>query len=177
MYLWAKLIFKVLEGAFPYNNDRWEDLVNDLLRTVSAAYAKLLKRVQPDHQECIMILLYIIIAAYRPLSLNEMNIALNVRNHPSEDSVKSLNMVSDKNFWNWIINTCSFFVTEYGDKIYLIHQTAKEFLLGASASPGHVDNCADGEPVSPEVQETWSPVVTLPAAYASMAETCISYLP
>lgn len=169
-YIWASLVFDVLEGAYSDNNDRWEEPVNNLPRTAYAAYAKLLEKVQPEEKKRVIRMLHLVLVAFRPLSLQEMNIALNIHDRPGSDSIDDLNMVSDEAFRNWIVKTCGFFITEYCGKVYFTHQTAKEFLLG-------IDDGSSEEKTSRET--TSSPLfdtVDLTSAHASMAESCISYL-
>lgn len=164
-YIWVKLVFQVLQDAYPSSNGEWENLVRSLPPTVSEAYAKLLQRVRPDQQERVMTLLHLILAAYRPLSLREMNIALHVRNCPGAASIDTLELASDNAFRNWIIDSCGFFVTEYDNKVSLIHQTAKDFLLETAGA-----NIEQPKIKSPITK------IDLPSAHAVMAESCISYL-
>ncbi|KAF4482523.1 Vegetative incompatibility protein HET-E-1 [Colletotrichum fructicola Nara gc5] len=169
-YIWASLVFEVLEGAYPDNNDRWEELVNNLPRTAYAAYAKLLERVQPEEKKRVIKLLHLILAAFRPLSLREMKIAINVHDRPGSDSIDDLNMVSDEAFRDWLVNTCGFFVTEYGGRVYFIHQTAKEFLLSIGDGSGRET------PYRESISSPRFDKLDLASAHASMAESCISYL-
>ncbi|KAE9566806.1 hypothetical protein CGMCC3_g17039 [Colletotrichum fructicola] len=165
-----RLVFEVLEGAYPDNNDRWEELVNNLPRTAYAAYAKLLERVQPEEKKRVIKLLHLILAAFRPLSLREMKIAINVHDRPGSDSIDDLNMVSDEAFRDWLVNTCGFFVTEYGGRVYFIHQTAKEFLLSIGDGSGRET------PYRESISSPRFDKLDLASAHASMAESCISYL-
>ncbi|XXG98724.1 hypothetical protein Hte_005053 [Hypoxylon texense] len=166
-YIWVRLIFEVLEAAYPSNNDEWDDLIENLPSSVPAAYLKLLEKVHRNQQKRVLILLNLILAAYRPLSLQEMNIAINVRDRQGAYSTDDLNMVSDEAFRNWMLDACGFFVTVYDNKVFLIHQTAKEFLLGAFE---------ESQEIAYSRNSVMFAKMDLESAHAVMAESCISYL-
>ena len=68
--------------------------------------------------------------ATRPLTLKEMNIALNIEDdHRNYDD---LDLGSPARFESSLRNLCGFFVTVVNQKVYLIHHTAKEFLIRKS---------------------------------------------
>lgn len=94
-----------------------------------------------------------------------MNIAIHVRNHPGAASIESLELASDNAFRKWIIDSSGFFVTEYDNKVSLIHQTAKDFLFGVAGT--NIDRLEIKSPINQ---------IGLPSAHAVMAESCISYL-
>lgn len=166
-YIWVRLIFEVLEAAYPSNNDEWDDLIKTLPSSVPAAYAKLLGKVHRNQQKRVLTLLNLILAAYRPLSLQEMNIAINVRDRQGVYSTDDLNMVSNEAFRNWMLDTCGFFVTVYDNKVFLIHQTAKEFLLEAFE---------ESQEITYSRNSVMFAKTDLESAHAVMAESCISYL-
>ncbi|KAI1371205.1 hypothetical protein F4677DRAFT_317145 [Hypoxylon crocopeplum] len=173
-YLWVKLVFEVLMAAYPENNDKWKSFVDNLPETVSEAYARLLKKVPPADRKSAMDLLNIVLVAYRPLSLQEVNIAINVRNHPSKSSLADLNMTTKEHFRDWVINTCGFVVAEYGGKIYFIHQTVRDFLLRKGDSQMNQSSTSLLGFLGPSDGFSWR--LGLAEAHRTMAESCISYL-
>lgn len=78
-------------------------------------------------------LLHIVIAAARPLTLKEMNIALapddKLESKKSCHSYDELDLESEGPFQDRVGNPCSLFLSIIDSKIYLIHQTAKAFLV------------------------------------------------
>lgn len=160
-YLWVSLVFDVLDRNFNDTQAGWEKLIKNPPTTVFRAYEKLLERVDPEDMERVKILFDLIIAAKRPLTLSEVNIAIHVRDRIGAYSEAELDLAPNENFRKWLIHTCGFFVTEYADRVFFIHQTAKEFLL---------QDAAKGEP------NVWRNSVTMSQAHRSMAESCIAYL-
>lgn len=163
-YLWLKLVFDIM-GRIPWKSDNdWMKLIISPPRNVNDAYATLLQNVPEDERFSVKILLHLMVAAFRPLTLREMNTALIVYDRPGADDEKSLGLQSESEFKDWILHTCGFFVTIYGKQLEFIHQTAKEFLSGPG--PGML---------WPEGPDRLSPV-TDKAAHKIMAESSIAYL-
>lgn len=75
-------------------------------------------------------LLHIIIAAARPLTLKEMSIALAIEDH--HRSYEDLDIGNDARFETMVKRICGLFVSVIDQRIYLLHQTAKEFLVAKS---------------------------------------------
>lgn len=163
-YLWLKLVFIIME-QIPWKSDRdWEKVILSPPQSVNDAYATLLKNVPEEEKEYVKVLLHLMVAANRPLTLREMSIATMVRESPGAQDEKSLGLQSDEEFKDWIIQTCGFFVTVYDNELYFIHQTAKEFLVGSGPGTSW-----------PQVLDWFSPV-TDEAAHKIMAESSIAYL-
>jgi hypothetical protein len=59
-----------------------------------------------------------------------MNIALTIEYH--HKSYNNLNLDNEARFKDLVRNLCGLFVTIVDQKIYLIYQTAKEFLIAKS---------------------------------------------
>lgn len=119
-YLWVSLIFPELEKhAATAKNDLLRMLIS-LPRTINDAYEKILSQSLDEVQA--RKLLHIIAAAARPLSLDEMNIALTVRDEPYE-------LKPRVSFPTLLRELCGLFVHVVDQKIYLFHQSAKDFLL------------------------------------------------
>lgn len=72
-------------------------------------------------------LLHIIVAATRLLTREEMNIALAIEDHYKR--YDDLDLGSETRFAFSVRNLCRLFVSVVDQKIYLIHQTAKELFL------------------------------------------------
>src|SRR6202008_773006 len=74
-------------------------------------------------------LLHIVTAAARPLSLDEMSLTMAIEeSHRSYDNVMQ-ELEPEERFRVTLRDLCSLFVVIIDAKIYLLHQTAKEFLI------------------------------------------------
>ena len=82
------------------------------------------------------ILLQLIVAATRPLSLQEANIALTFATQKGNcTSHRKLDLWPLDGFKSTIQNICGLFVSVHDGKVSLIHQTAREFLVRNTELP------------------------------------------
>lgn len=106
-------------------------LLQKLPRTVEEAYEKILMNVKDS--DLARKTLHIVVAATRPLTIHEMNIAFVIEEKivsgESFQSHDDLDLESEKPFRKKIRNICDLFVSVIDSKVYLIHQTTKEFLI------------------------------------------------
>ncbi|KAJ6028169.1 hypothetical protein N7540_003745 [Penicillium herquei] len=138
-YLWVRLVFEVLEANLRDQKFIWNRLVNTLPQSAHSAYEKLLARVRQDERDRVTMLLKMMIAALRPLSLRTAALLLDVRDFadntnefldaPGIEPGVELDLESTESFKAWVIGTCGIFVTIYDENLFFIHQTVKEFLL------------------------------------------------
>ena len=132
-YLWLHLILDVIRKTPAYSQTKLEALISKIPDSVDNAYESILNRVKNPERAKARRLLHIIVAAERPLTLQEMNVALEIgeKLDRNEDcrSVDDLEKFSEGPFKMEVRNLCGLFVSIKDSKIYLIHQTAKEFLV------------------------------------------------
>jgi ankyrin repeat domain-containing protein 50 len=134
-YLWVSLIFPELERNAGKPKGDLLKLIRTIPATVDQAYERILQ------QSCDITLakklLHIVVVAVRPLRLSEMNIALAL----SEDDRVLPDLENEGSFRITVKELCGLFVNVRDGKIYLIHQTAKEFLVwnGSNTSCGPID--------------------------------------
>ncbi|KAF3291542.1 hypothetical protein TWF970_000756 [Orbilia oligospora] len=156
--LWVSLAFKVL---FDLNNylTNWPFL-EKTLDEISGDLKKLYLYAL-SHSPDIFIpktILYCILAAWRPLTPTEINTALNI-----EPGVKTRSQLQEERLISQIEavirSHCGVSISIANEKIYLIHETARRFLL-------------DWEP-TPNIN--WEPV-TMTRAHGILAKSSILYL-
>ncbi|KAF4632130.1 hypothetical protein G7Y89_g5992 [Cudoniella acicularis] len=112
-------------------------------------------------------LLKIIIAAVRPLSVPEMRIASSI--DEKSHSFHGLDVESIEGFVLKIRNQCGLFITIADGKIYLIHQTAKEFLVQKSARFSAASS-------STATERIWRHSLDIANSNELLAWACIRYL-
>ena len=147
LFLWAKLMVNYLECPAPSPRDRADAVDNlSLLEGLDALYSKILTAIQrqlrPEQQTVFRVFQWLI-AAYRPLQLNELRAAIAIR----------LDNCSTSQY-DYIVDFAQSLVLIYGalvethedGSVQFIHLSAKEHLtskevLSTSFSPGnfHVD--------------------------------------
>ena len=161
-YLWVYLVFEYLEHeVFDTRLDRITATVAKLPRGIDDAYEKILSKSNEDPM--VRKALSIIFAANRPLTLEELNIAVEL--NEKSRSFHDLNLEDETAFKERLRNWCGLFVSVHGGKVYFLHQTAREFLsessvLSRPGSPGRV----------------WHRSIHNNSAHALLAEICMLYL-
>ncbi|KAI0137495.1 hypothetical protein BJ170DRAFT_648495, partial [Xylariales sp. AK1849] len=129
-YLWVYLIFDAIRNTIDTSKAGLLASIHELPRTVEAAYEKILGKSHDSNNA--KRLLHIVVAAERPLSLQEMATALAMR----EDyrSYDQLEREPEDRFRKTIRELCGLFVTIVDSRLYLLHQTAREFLIYKTSS-------------------------------------------
>lgn len=164
-YLWLKLVFDVITEQLQVTEKRLVGIVDRLPETVEKAYTAILNR-STDRLRA-KTLLHIIVAARRPLSLREMNVALAIEEHSR--SYEDLDLEPEKSFRVTVRNLCGLFVSVIDSKIFLIHQTAKEFLIRDEATMTPIDHSGPSF-------EYWKHSLQLTESDLVLAKACIMYL-
>ncbi|KAJ8132161.1 hypothetical protein O1611_g1463 [Lasiodiplodia mahajangana] len=161
-YLWLYLVFAYLENPTIKNTTQGLDrAIQDLPITVSDAYEKILNR-SPQLEETRKAI-FILLAAYRPLTLGEMQVALDITTDTT--SLGNLDLEPDERFKIRLRELCGLFVTVHDKKVYFLHQTAREFLLPLSASPPSLTTST-----------AWGHQFSIRRAHTVLAESCTVYM-
>ncbi|KAK8152422.1 hypothetical protein BC567DRAFT_280560 [Phyllosticta citribraziliensis] len=128
-YLWVHLIFDFLDpqsdqniGSFKRTKSGINECLEALPKTVEDAYDKLL--LNPPEPRQLRRALCIILAAQRPFTVSEMNIAMEM-----EENKTCFEFEDDESFEKRLQSWSGLFISIIGKKVYLLHQTAREFLL------------------------------------------------
>ncbi|KAK6526312.1 hypothetical protein TWF694_004911 [Orbilia ellipsospora] len=205
-YLWAHLTLDLVESGIKLKNKNnrnkieentelntdmhkklIEKLISQLPTTVDEAYERILsKSCNPSRAER---LLNIVVAAMRPFTLQEMRLALILQDN--HQSYRSLNLNRHKtdskleeDFRDEIRDLCGLFVTVIDSKIYLLHQTAKEFLVQNTRADVFNDTyklSSKAKSVVPFPQETrttyeWRNSLQLQDSHQLLARICMRFL-
>ncbi|KAK7413535.1 hypothetical protein QQX98_007613 [Neonectria punicea] len=161
-YLWVYLVFDHLKTKhFKKTAKGIESAIEKLPETVNDAYDQILSKSKEPWLA--RKALCIILAASRPLTLSEMNVAMNIDN--TSQSIHDLDLEEEKDFKSSLRSWCGLFVLTHYGKIYFLHQTAREFLLADLPSPITVPS-----------ELYWHHSITTRHAHAVLAELCVRYL-
>jgi hypothetical protein len=130
-YLWLSLSFGAIEDELQNDLRPGErsikTAIEELPKSVEDAYEKLLGKVTKD-QGKVRKILSIVIAARSPLTVADMALALGIATTEAATSLEKA-ILPEEHLKENIRKWCGLFVCFDKDKIYLVHQTAKEFLL------------------------------------------------
>ncbi|KJZ75124.1 hypothetical protein HIM_05610 [Hirsutella minnesotensis 3608] len=124
-YLWVYLTLELIESDISINKAKISEVTSSLPQTVDDAYERILAK--STNSEEAKKLLHIVVAAARPLTLAEMDLALAIQQE--HKSYEDLDKRPEERFGRYVRDLCGLFVNITGKKIYLLHQTAKEFLV------------------------------------------------
>ncbi|KAF2181465.1 purine and uridine phosphorylase [Zopfia rhizophila CBS 207.26] len=161
-YLWVYLVFDYLKTEdFKKTPKGVESIIETLPKSINQAYERILNKSKEHWM--VRKALGIILAAGRPLTLSEMNVAVNIDN--TSQSIHNLDLEEEEDFKSRLRSWCGLFVSIYYGKIYFLHQTAREFLL--------VD-LPSSTTIPTELQ--WHHCITIHHAHTVLAELCVRYL-
>ncbi|KAF2023522.1 purine and uridine phosphorylase [Setomelanomma holmii] len=161
-YLWVYLVFDNLESEdFKQTLKGVNSTISTLPRSINEAYERILSKSKED--TVVRKALSIILAAERPLTLSEMNVALNIE--ITSQSIDDLDLEEEPRFQSRLRSLCGLFVSIYHGRVYFLHQTAREFLLADLAS---------SSPVPTELK--WHQCIAIRDAQRVVAVVCVQFL-
>ncbi len=134
-YLWLYLVMEEIRNNLPCTSKEIDDVIDCLPQTIEDAYERLLQK--STNKQAARTLLHMILCAGETLSLKELKVAFYITTSSSVTSYKELSLgqnhhedeISNDRFKEKICTLCGLFVFVHNGHVYLIHQTAKEFLL------------------------------------------------
>jgi NACHT domain/Ankyrin repeats (3 copies) len=161
-YLWLHLAFQDIENTFRSSLRPDSESIDSLLlpASVEDAYERILTRVPKTQKEVATEIFHIIIGARRALTTSEMAMALGILRRKGPQSFAEFK-ITEGRLRGLIRDLCGLFVFINHSKIYLIHQTAKEFLVQRGL---------------PEVTGLWRHSLDPSNSEAIMARICVEYL-
>ena len=126
-FLWVSLILQQIEDSMSASQASIETIISSAPRTLNALYEKILS--QAEDQVRLRKLLHIIVGAKAYLSLAEINIALHIDSSNLDYTSLKRQCEPSLGMENFIKSLCGPFVRISSSRVYLVHQTAKEFLV------------------------------------------------
>jgi hypothetical protein len=131
-YLWLYLTFDIIEKRWKHSRvSDVEAVLNSLPMKLSQAYERILSRSTNERRA--KILLQIVLASARPLTLDEANVALTFaveKQHFSSHAALQEKMWSGASFPREVDALCGLFINVYDERLFFLHQTAQSFLTG-----------------------------------------------
>ncbi|KAL8899297.1 MAG: hypothetical protein Q9207_006267 [Kuettlingeria erythrocarpa] len=155
-YLWLRLLWEIIKKTLSGTIKRMNQLIDELPANIADAYEILLQRCpEPSFARKV---LQIVLVAGRPLTVKEMDVALNVNEHTS--SYADLELEGPPRLEEMLPTRCGLMISIIQSKVYFIHQTVKEFLL-------------DPTGVGPPAGRTWQKSLPLEKSHDVMSEICL----
>ncbi|RFU74295.1 ankyrin repeat-containing [Trichoderma arundinaceum] len=128
-YLWLDLAMEDIRTMFRHSLQPAEEMIQLIPASVTAAYEKILNRVPSDKKSDVRMILQLIVGARRPLKIEELAIALGIAMSFGSQSAARVSL-DPEGLAEKIRQLCGLFVfIGRLDQVFLIHQTAREFLI------------------------------------------------
>jgi ankyrin repeat protein len=174
-YLWINLVFEGLMNKRDGITKRdIMDLTDKLPQSVDDAYEKMLNT--SSNREKSKRLLHLVLGAKRPLILSEMSVALAFTGQQSCDYMAS-EIIPENRMKVDMRDMCGLFVVVVDKRIYLLHQTAREFLVRGDSDKKKVRNGQSSNPKNNGAATTiWKHSIDPTDSNSVLAKMCISYL-
>ncbi|PWW75969.1 hypothetical protein C7212DRAFT_352033 [Tuber magnatum] len=153
-FLWVSLVLEILDSNLKGSPEELTKIGSTDPHNLPELYTKILGKIT-DRKKALRVL-KIVVVAKRPLTLWEINAAFRIR---EQMSIMGLGDPPSE-FERTVKRLCGLFVRVINSKIYLVHKTAKDFLIETSL-PGGGD-----------WQYTLCPI----DSNFTMADICITYL-
>lgn len=162
-YLWVYLTLDLVESSIHVTEKMILEATSNIPITIDQAYERILSRSSNTRQA--RIIFHIIVAAARPLTLTEMNFAL--ASSESRQPHPDMELVPDDRFRENLRNICGLCVMIVDSKIYLLHQTVKEFLVKRNITETFHSDSGDYE---------WKYSIQPKESHIVLAKICIWHL-
>ncbi|QYT03021.1 hypothetical protein H0G86_009997 [Trichoderma simmonsii] len=162
-YLWVYLTLDLIESSINVTEKMILEATSNIPKTIDEAYERILSRSSNTRQA--RIILHIIVAAARPLTVKEMNFAL--ASSETRQPHPDMELVPDHRFRENLRNICGLCIVIVDSKVYLLHQTVKEFLVKRNMTQTLQSQSDDYE---------WKYSIQPQESHITLAKICIWHL-
>ena len=158
-FLWVTLVLHLLEKSFLASRKDFKRIIDQLPQTLTATYENFLLGISIEYRPLATMLLHLLVGSSRPLTLEEMRILIAIQDH---NSLTAMEDDAQPNIQETIEGVLGPLVRIWDSRIYLVHQSLKDFLQN----------------LSNQIENPLSAIYGVDAGKASllMAEKCVSYL-
>ena len=164
-YLWLHLTLDSVEKAFGLATpQKMRVFIDEIPGTIYQAYEAML--LGCPQLELARKMLHIVLAAVRPLTLREMNMLFNIER--GQKSREEVDLYPEDAFGTYVKNLCGLLVRVFDSKIFLLHQTVKEFLLPRAVTTRSIKHIDSGNAWKHSMEPEESNLV--------LASRCLHYL-
>ncbi|KXH47426.1 hypothetical protein CSIM01_05363 [Colletotrichum simmondsii] len=162
-YLWVKLALDFIEDRLESpTKESIQSVLSSVPEKLDGLYEKILDR-SPNKEQARKVL-QIIIGAFKPLTLGEMSTALCIKKeHKSFSEIGVEPAIRNRSYLRQV---CGLFVTIVGGRVYLLHETARAFLIQGSEHL-RLDTNVEWHKM------TWLHSITLRESSIVMAKACV----
>ncbi|KAJ5766207.1 uncharacterized protein N7511_003823 [Penicillium nucicola] len=160
-YLWVTLTMDYVENLVGFNKGKVREIV--LPQTVDDAYERILSKGR-DHMAAKR-LLHIVLAAKRPMSVDELSLAMALKREGQSIDDIAESIESTESFKDTLRSICGLMLVVVNERVYLLHQTVKEFLVQDSSKP-----------IDIESSNSWKHKFSTKRSHQVISEMCIWHI-
>jgi ankyrin repeat protein len=132
-FLWISLVLQMLRDSATISTASIDRILSSLPSSLKRTYHSMLSQVEEESRPLALKALYIVVAARRPLTLAEFIVAFAIQ--PQHHSEKDLARYYEPQIGRTVRALCKQFIHVLNNELYLVHSTAKDFLLSQSDFP------------------------------------------
>lgn len=129
-FLWVTLVLHLLEKSFLATQKDFKRIIDSLPRTLTETYEHFLHGIPLDSQPLARTLLHFLVGSSRPLTLEEMRIIEAIKSH--HHTLADIDEEAQPNIQETIEGVLGPLIRIWDSRIYLVHQSLKEFLTTLS---------------------------------------------
>jgi len=134
MFLWVSLIIDDLQKSTTTRPRIIREKLKSLPKSLPGLYTDILRKINPEDQEYATAILRWVVWAVRPLTLQELTIAIAIR--PEDTSMSSLGDEMESDLSKVLRLLFGGMINIRGGEVHLVHQSAKDFLRPAGLTGG-----------------------------------------
>ncbi|OAF56656.2 hypothetical protein VC83_07280 [Pseudogymnoascus destructans] len=127
-FLWVMLVLHLLERSLLASQRDFMRIIDELPNNLTTTYERFLQGISTEYQTLATRLLHFLVGSSRPLTLDEMRILIAVQDH--HRNVAEVEEDAQPNMRKTIEGVLGPLVRVWDSRIYLVHQSLKEFLHG-----------------------------------------------
>jgi ankyrin repeat protein len=159
-FLWVTLVLHLLETSLLASQRDFKEIIDQLPKTLTATYERFLYGISTQYQPLATRLLHFLVGSSRPLTLAEMRALIAVQDY--HRTLSSVEEDAQPNIRETIEGVLGPLVRIWDSRIYLVHQSLKEFL----------------QTLSTQTDNPLSSIYGIDPRKASLllADACVSYL-
>ena len=159
-FLWVTLVLHLLEESFLASQRDFRRIIDELPKTLTATYESFLRGIAIEYQQLATTLLHFLVGSSRPLTLEEIRVLISVQDH--HRNLADIEEEAQPNVQKTIEGVLGPLVRIWDSRVYLLHQSLKEFLQTLSTQKENPLSAIYG--VNPR------------KANLLLAKACVSYL-
>ncbi|KAF4630621.1 hypothetical protein G7Y89_g7518 [Cudoniella acicularis] len=158
-FLWVTLVLHLLEKSLFAAQKDFKRIIDQLPKDLTTTYERFLHGISIEYQALATKLLHLLVGSSRPLTLEEMRILIAIDDHRSLASIEE---DAQPNIQETIEGVLGPLIRIWDSRIYLVHQSLKDFL----------------QALAHQTENPLSAIYGVDVRKASllMAEMCVSYL-